>query len=271
MFLEPVVIAGDHACPDIHVFADGCVADIGEVVRLAPFADDGLLDLDEISYLHTLADHRTRPQMNKGAHRRAAGYAALFDDRAVFHRDPAADGAVHDSRAWIDGAGLAEAGLAFEPYVRVENGVAAERDVAADKDRAGIKHGDAFQHPLAVDPALHDPFGPAQVIPCVHTHDLIGVAAQEGGHAALFFARQGDGVGKIIFSLDIFPSDPVEGGEEERLVKTVDAGVHFMDLSLRRRSVLLLHHAHHAGLAANNSSISERVGRLGGHERNCRA
>src|SRR6185437_2219686 len=49
VLVHTVVIAGDGARPDIHVGADPRVTQVGEVVRLAAFAELGLFGFDEVA------------------------------------------------------------------------------------------------------------------------------------------------------------------------------------------------------------------------------
>ena len=63
--VHAIVVAGDRAGADVHVGADGRVADVGEVIRLAAIRDGGLLQLDEIADVHAGAELAAGPYTGK--------------------------------------------------------------------------------------------------------------------------------------------------------------------------------------------------------------
>src|SRR5690606_3418220 len=58
VLVRAVVVARDRAGSDVHIRADGRVADVAQVVDLAAGGDVGLLRLDEVADLHALGEPR---------------------------------------------------------------------------------------------------------------------------------------------------------------------------------------------------------------------
>src|SRR5690606_40670860 len=64
---ETVIVAGDGARADVHLRADGGVADIAQVIDLRRLPDLGVLRLDEIADPTSGRQPRARPQPREGA------------------------------------------------------------------------------------------------------------------------------------------------------------------------------------------------------------
>ena len=67
MLGDAIVIARDRPGADIGARADGCIADIAEMVGLRAGFHHGFLDLDEIADVHVLLQARTGTQPRIGA------------------------------------------------------------------------------------------------------------------------------------------------------------------------------------------------------------
>ena len=76
VFVDAVVVGGDGPCANVHLFTELRIADVAEVVDLAPGGDLALLDFDEVADPAIPGQFGPRPELGVGANR-----AAISDDR----------------------------------------------------------------------------------------------------------------------------------------------------------------------------------------------
>ena len=79
VLVKTVVIGGDGAAGIIRARADFGVADIGQVVGLDPFMEEGVFDLDEIADFDFWPEMRSRTQPRKRANGAAGIDLCPFD------------------------------------------------------------------------------------------------------------------------------------------------------------------------------------------------
>ena len=156
-FVNTVIIAGDRPGADIGPGPDRAVADVGEVVRLDPGPEAGLLDLDKIADMHALFEHgagaqpRERADDGARADHRALDVAERLDPGAVADRDPGAK----------DDIGLDD-DIAAEPGVGAE-----EHGFGCDQCRPG-------QHRPPPQPVLHQRLGRGEIGAGVDPDQIFG-------------------------------------------------------------------------------------------------
>jgi len=70
VLVDAVVVAGNGAGANVHASPNFCVAKVGQVIGLRPFAQPDLFRLHEISHVCPFADLAARAQMAVGAEQR---------------------------------------------------------------------------------------------------------------------------------------------------------------------------------------------------------
>src|SRR5690606_27094230 len=130
VLVRAVVVARDRAGSDVHIRADGRVADVAQVVDLAAGGDVGLLRLDEVADLHALGEPRARPNPRERPELAALSGVEPFYDGMRMHDGVRAELRVLQHAVRADPHAVAEHDPALEDDADVDE------DVAADLDRA---------------------------------------------------------------------------------------------------------------------------------------
>ncbi len=151
---------------------------------LGPFAEDGLLQLDEITDVHRLAQLRFGPDVRKRPDRDADAQLAAVDDAVVLHRHAIVEHGIDDPHARVDLARLADLGLPLDMHARVNHRVGADDHVVVDVGRRGIFDRDARRHELFVFFLSHDSARLCQFRPAVDAVDLVGMLDDDRFDAA---------------------------------------------------------------------------------------
>src|SRR5947209_13087914 len=121
MLRYAVVIAGNGAGADVGVASNARIAEIGQMVRLGPFAHHRLFQFDEVADVRARADMIVAAQSRKGPHHRAGVNAARSDHAIGFDGYAVGKLRVGEQAAGADGAARAEPRLAEELDARLDH------------------------------------------------------------------------------------------------------------------------------------------------------
>ena len=262
MLLLAVVVAGDGPGTDVHIFADGRIADVGQVRHLRALPHRGLLDLHVGAGLRALAQMRRRTQVRA---RTACG--AVVDLRFYGHRlvhdAAAAHRRVGQARVGADDAVLADAGGAHERDVGQQLHVLRDGHVRTDPYQLGVDHGHAGRHMRTVDATLGQLRGLGQLDARVHAQALGRVVAGQCQHGTASVATDLQHVGEVELALRVIVAHLLERVEQRPRIEAVEPGIALADGRLLGRGVLLLHDARHRSLlVAHDAPVAERVVQL---------
>ena len=240
MLFLPIVVARDGSRPDVHVGADGRIAEVGQVVRLGAGPHRRFLQFDEITDLGAFADIRVGPQMGKRADRRPIGNPRTNDEAKIVNRNPFGQYRVADPDVAVNLTGRADFCLPLENHARVNHGVRSDLDVFLDIRRRRIDDGDAGRHQLFVLRLSHDRAYFRELRPAVDAPDLLRILQYQCFHRQLAPPIDRHEVGQVVLPLRVLRRDGAERVEQRGQVKCVDAAVDFLDGALGRRRVALL-------------------------------
>ena len=148
MLVHAVIIAGNRACADIGVRADGCIADIGQVVRLAAVPDGAVFHFHEIADVHVVRQFGVRAQARIRADVRMAANGAVFQMRKRMDNRARADNGIFNHAVRADGNAVAQHHAAFQNAVRVNYYVFAVLQAASDVEARRIQKSYARQQQL---------------------------------------------------------------------------------------------------------------------------
>ena len=262
MLLLAVVIAGDRPGADVHILADGRVADVGQVRHLRALAHRGLLDLHVRAGLRALAQVRRRAQIGARAAGGAVVDARLHSHRLVHHAAPAHHG-VGETRVRPDHAVLAHLRAAHQKRLWQKLHVALDAHVGTDPHLIGIDHGHARRQVLGVDAPLQMLRRLGQLDARVHAQALRSVRAGKRQHRPSGATADLQHVGEVELALGVVVAHLLQSLEQRTGVEAVEAGIALADGRLLGRGVLLLHDARHAPLRiAHDAPVAEGVVRL---------
>ncbi|MNQ79185.1 hypothetical protein D3C85_941190 [compost metagenome] len=267
MLVHAVVVAGDRARAHVHAGADVGVADIGQVVRLAVFAQHALLDLDKIAHVAAVAKLRAGAQAGIRTHARIAAHLGLLQVAEGFDMRARSDADVAQHAMRPDAHAIGQGHLAFEHAAHVDEHIAAAAERTAHVKARGIGQRHAgfelaaglLTLPAALELGLLDA--------AVHAQRFPGRAGLGRAHRHVIGHGQSDHIGQVVLALGIVVVDAGQPVLELRGRRAEDAGVDFLDQALGFRGVLVLDDAAHAALAvAHDAAIAGGIGQhLGQH------
>ena len=139
VLVHAVIIAGNRACADIGVRADGRITDIGQVVRLAAVPDGAVFHFHEIADVHVVRQFGIRAQARIRADVRMAAHCAVFQMRKRMDNRARADDGILNHAVRADGDAVAQHHVAFQNAVRVNRHVFAVLQAASDVEARRIQ------------------------------------------------------------------------------------------------------------------------------------
>ena len=148
VLVHAVIIAGNRACADIGVRADGRITDIRQMVRFAAAPDGAVFHFHEIADVHVVRQFGIRAQARIRADVRMAAHGAVFQMRKRMDNRARADDCIFNHAVRADGDAVAQHHAAFQNAVRVNHHVFAVLQAAPDVEAWRIQQCYARQQQL---------------------------------------------------------------------------------------------------------------------------
>jgi hypothetical protein len=152
-----------------------------------------------------------------------------------------ADGCVREAAVRADCAVCAYGRVAEEDGLGHEDGVLAHGHIGADPDLVGVEHGDAGEHQLMVDAALHDLRDLSKLGTVVDAEDLGSLRCVVHADRLAFGDEDLDEVREVVLALGVVVADLVEVVGKTVAAEAVRRGVALFErLALLLGAVLVL-------------------------------
>ncbi|MPN21133.1 hypothetical protein SDC9_168512 [bioreactor metagenome] len=197
--MHSVIIAGDGACANVHIFTDGGIADVREMPHLHVRSQVRIFDLAKIAHVYALPKMSALAQVAEGGHiyiifhdgaLQQGGFdvAAVANLRVLYDRVRPQDTAFSDDR--------------FTAQIGVwqQSGIFADHHSFFNIHQIWVKHGDTGQHITFVDASAHNAFSFCKMHPVVHAKCLVFVIHHNGLHLLSGFDGHFYHVGQVILA-----------------------------------------------------------------------
>ena len=156
VLVDAIVVAGNHARPDVGSFAHFGVAEIGQVTGLGALAQLCLLGLHKVAHVRVFANLAPRPQMRERADLCAIAHRALGEHTALPDEHIVAQRAVLNHREGPDQAFGADSRLSQQLHKRFNHRIGGNFDIGVDHAclGPGDRHSGRHQPRRCFDPQL---------------------------------------------------------------------------------------------------------------------
>src|SRR5438477_8386708 len=237
VLLLAVVVAGDHPGADVGSRADVGVAEVGQVRRLGPPAQDGVLDLDERADVGVLLNLRAWPQTRERPDSGARADPGPLDLAVRTHGGPRRDLRVEEPREGEDLRPLAHGRLPLQRDERMQYDVRSEPDAGAQPHGRRIEQSHAeIERFVDAPTALHLLRG-RQISSSVDAPRFPPVLGLDGVDLALPRDQDLDGIREVDLPRPRVPAQRRESTRQRLGREAVHARVDFPDALLPGRRV----------------------------------
>ena len=201
--MRAVVVAGDGARADIHPCANGRVAQVSEMIGFRPRPECRLFQLHEISDFGSFPNHRFRPQMGKGADRRALCNTRTDDEAEVVDDRTIGDFRPDNADMALDFAGCPDAALSLNRHTGMYYRVGAHLHIGIDVGCGRVDDRDAGGHQFFVLRLSHKATHFRELRAAVDAPDLLRVVDNERFHRQLAAPVDAYQVGQVELALGV--------------------------------------------------------------------
>src|SRR5487761_2179275 len=172
MFVCAIVVAGDGARTDVHPAAHGAVADIAQVISLAPFAYLAILDLYKISDMRIVVQFRPGTQPCVWADVAVGTYLTIVDVTEWRNLGSLSNGCITNDTVSANSHEVSQVYLAFEDATDVDLDIAPANEFASHIDTSRIRQRHALGHHLGRNILLPDALQSGELYFVVDTLDF---------------------------------------------------------------------------------------------------
>ena len=174
VFVHAVVVRGDRSCSHIHVLAQAGVADVAEVVHLAPGPQAALFHFNKVADAAAMADVCSGPQVSKGSNAHVISHLC-FSHHRLHNLDAIAQACIVNQCSWPQFGVVSDRAAATEMGLRFNHHVTTEAAVFAEGATGWVHKGDPFIHPVVPKALLQYPFALGELFAVVDAVHLIRI------------------------------------------------------------------------------------------------
>ena len=151
--------------------------------------------MDALGQVGALAEAGEGADLGVGAHH------GVLDDAVGSYQHASGQGGVADHGALADAAAFADGDRALKPDAGFQQNIHAEEHPRTDQGAVRMEVGDAFGHPVPLDPSLGGGLQLGLVQAGVHARQFLW-GADLHGHGQLL-GHGGDGIGEVVLLLGV--------------------------------------------------------------------
>ena len=155
---------------------------------------------------------------------------------------------------------FADYGVAFQPSVRINDGICTNLHSTFDESACRIHNGYARIHQFIKNTVTHYAFCHSKLFTRVNAHNHIAVFGYNAANFFTAFVQFRENVSQIVFALSVIASQSSQYIKHQGTFNAVDTGVNFFNEFLFSGSVFFFYNAKYiASFITDNTTIAIRI------------